>query len=320
MSDDEHALPPPKPFEALARRLAGDAADELTLTFGELDEIVGDLPWPAKFNPFFWTNGRRADGAPDAWLDAGFRVAAVELQGFVTFVRVRGRLARLEVMRMDQSGVEHVTGTLCLEGGERVEADEGAAWLLGDAFYAALPDGSWPRRVRPGDGAAFLVACWFSLREPGTRGRLVDMQGRELTRDGAAALRDAFAGTGTIPGADEEHPGTDPSWSRLPIRVPDRNDDPDAPRFAGPALEAAAFGAPVARSWPAPPEGEAWRPGADVIDRVERGRRVFSRWFGLGTVLSVVPAGLCTEVLVRYDDGAEDWEIVSLLRVELPSR
>lgn len=311
-----------EPFDGLARRLA-ESGDEVTLTFQELDALVGGLPERAWQAPDFWSNSRPPDAAVPAWLDAGFRVAAVEPQGFVTFVRIRDRLARLEVVRMDE-GTETVTGTLRIVHGA-IEADGGAAWLLDDGFYAALPDGSWTCRVRPGDGPAFLVACWFSLRGPDVRGRLIDIHGQELTTGEGRMLVDSLAGAGTMPGIDEEPPGTDPSWSGVSLRAPDSNYDPDAAPLRDAMLEmvakkkereAAGLPEPPRPARPVPPSGDEWRQGREMMDVVGRGVRVFHDWFGLGTVLSVVPQHHKTEALVRFDSGAESWCLVVSLLVE----
>ena len=308
----------PEPYAAfsrgLTRRLA-EAGDELTLTFDELDALSGGLPEGAWRRVEWWGNNRPDHVPARAWLDAGFRVSAVELQGFVTFVRIRDRLARLEVVRTDE-GTETVTGTLRLVDGA-VEADAGAAWLLDDAFYAALPDGCRPRRVRPTDGPAFLVACWFSLREPGVRGRLIDTHGHELTPEQGRALVDSLAGTGTEPDGRTSLPDTGTSWSGVSLRAPDRAEpewDPDAAPMRDVLLrvlaakkerEAAGLPEPPPPPRPVAPTGDEWRQGRDMVDVVKRGMRVFHDGYGQGTVLSVVPRHHKTEALVHFDSGVE---------------
>jgi hypothetical protein len=314
-------------FAGLARRLADAPEVELTLTFDELDEMAGGLPQAAWLFPHWWSNNAQGDGQSRAWLDAGFRVAAIEPQGFVTFVRVRDRLARLEVARSD-GDAETATGTLELRG-DAVEPDEGARWLVANRFYAALPDGSWPRRVRPADGAAFLVACWFSLRGPGVRGRLIDTAGRELTPEEGRALVDAFCGTGIIPESDRGLPGTDRSWSGVSPRAPDRTWDPDAAPNHDAALrylaekrarKTAGIPEPHPPPRPARPTGDSWRPGREMLHVVARGSRVFHDWHGQGSVLSVVPQARKTEALVRFDTGTESWCPVFFLLVEERAR
>jgi len=312
-------------FERLARRLAEAREVELTLTFDELDELAGGLPQAAWSYPHWWTNIEPGEGQSRAWLDAGFRVAAVEPQGFVTFVRVRDRLARLEVVRSD-GDAEAVTGTLELRRGA-IETDEGARWLMAKTFYAALPDGSWPRRVHPSDGPAFLVACWFSLREPGVHARLIDVAGRELSAAEGRALVDSFSGTGATPEGDHL-PGTDPSWSGVSLRAPDKTYDPDAApnrdwfdRYLARERERKAAGLPEPPPPPRParPTGADWRHGRDMLDAVTRGMRVFDDYRGPGTVLSVVPQHHKTEVLVRFDSGKESWCLLFSLLVETGS-
>lgn len=311
---------------ALTRHLNG-AGDTVTLTFEELDALVGGLPDAAWWQPWYWSNLGGADAPAQVWLGAGFRVAALEPQGFVTFVRLRDRFDRLEVVRTTH-GTEAVTGTLRLVDGA-VVADDGAAWLLTDAFYAALPDGSWTCRVRAGGGPAFLVACWFSLREPGIRGRLIDVHGHELTAEEGRLLVDSLAGTGTVPDVgDDDLPGTDPTWSGVSLRAPDRTNDPDAApmrdvylrvRAEMAARKAAGLPEPEPPPRPMAPTGDEWRQGREVIDTVRRGMRVFDDIRGYGTVLSVVPQRHKTEALVRFDGGAEDWCMVFGILIEQPS-
>ena len=102
-------------LDGLARRLTAAPEAELTLTFDELERLVGRLPPLARRYPHWWGNNGPSEQAR-AWLDAGFRVSAVELEGFVTFVRVRDRLARLEILQADDSA-EAVMGTLELRDG-----------------------------------------------------------------------------------------------------------------------------------------------------------------------------------------------------------
>lgn len=320
-------------FGALASLLGTTDRDELTLSFEALDTLVGGLPPGAWRWPHWWGNNQPGDPQAKAWLDAGFRVSAVELQGFVTFARLHGRLDRLEVVRTVAGGAERLTGTLRLVDGV-VVADRGARRLTGDRFYAALPDGSWPCRVRPADGPAFLVACWFSLREPGVRGRLMDVRGRELTAEEGRGLVDSLSGTGTVPSVSTKLPGTDPSWSGTSLRAPDRNYDPDAAPFADAyqAIRAAAadrraagLPEPPPPPRPTPPTEGTWRKGSEVLrpdgegilEWAVRGARVFHDWLGTGTVLSVVPQHHKTEVLVRFDDGREGWWLVASLLVRV---
>ncbi len=322
-------------IEGLAAVLRGTERDELTLTFDELASIVPDLPGAASRYPEWWSNEASAQPQSRAWLDAGLRVAAVELQGYVTFVRVRDRLARLELLRI-VGDRETVVGTLALQGGA-IEPDAGARWLVDESFYAVLPDGSWPRRVRPADGAAFLVACWFSLRDPDRPARLVDVHGHVLAPDEARSLVDSLSGTGTEPQAGEQPPGTDPSWSSVSLRAPDRSYDPDAApmrdlylklRAEQAARKAAGLPeppAPAPRPRPTPPDGPGWHPGRELVDprsepsaAIVRGARVFDEFNGLGTILSVVPQRHKTEALVRFDSGSEGWRTVFGLLVHVP--
>jgi hypothetical protein len=82
----------PRKYAPLTQYLAGLAADEVTLTFAELEAILGTaLPPSARAAPF-WANltdswQRSAQAA--AWRRAGWRVAVVNVGlGMVTFARV----------------------------------------------------------------------------------------------------------------------------------------------------------------------------------------------------------------------------------------
>ena len=58
-----------------------ELGDEVTLTWDELDKLVGGMPPSARNHPAFWSGKR------PSW--AGFRTHSVRLGDSVTFVRVK---------------------------------------------------------------------------------------------------------------------------------------------------------------------------------------------------------------------------------------
>ena len=74
-------------YEALATFLAGRGNQRVTMTFAELDVLVGGLPRSARVYRAWWSNeedGRHVQA--HAWMRAGFRADEVELGERVTFV------------------------------------------------------------------------------------------------------------------------------------------------------------------------------------------------------------------------------------------
>ena len=86
-------MPPrygPRKYDPLAAYLAALPADEVTLTFAEIEAIVGaPLPATARLSSFWSTTPRLLVARP--WLRAGWRVARAHLRSespAVTFRRV----------------------------------------------------------------------------------------------------------------------------------------------------------------------------------------------------------------------------------------
>lgn len=100
----------------------------------------------------------------------------------------------------------------------------------------------------------------------------------------------------------------------MSLRAPDRNYDPDAAPLRDLFLKvrremagrkAAGLPEPPPPPRPLAPSGPDWQEGQTVLAAAVRGTRVFDGTLGLGTILSVVPQHHKTEVLVRFDSGAE---------------
>ena len=83
--------PGPRKYDPLTRYLAGLTADEVTLTFAEIEQLVGTpLPRTA-WGPAFWSNSREGVFRVRPWVRVGWRVARAQLRGAapaVTFERL----------------------------------------------------------------------------------------------------------------------------------------------------------------------------------------------------------------------------------------
>ena len=77
----------PRKYQPLTDYLAGQPGSQVTLTFREIEQLVGALPLGA-FARTWWSNNVRRSSPVLAWRSVGWRVEAVEtLNRRVTFVR-----------------------------------------------------------------------------------------------------------------------------------------------------------------------------------------------------------------------------------------
>lgn len=68
-------------YEPLQHFLEGCTTDEVPLTFGEIERILGsDLP-PSKAYPAWWSNNPSNNVMTRAWLAAGYRTERVDVAG-----------------------------------------------------------------------------------------------------------------------------------------------------------------------------------------------------------------------------------------------
>ncbi len=77
-------------YDALRDHLASQAEDtrQLTMTFTQIDALVGQLPQTARTRRTWWTNTTDAGREPKAWQAAGWNVQSVDLKaGAVVFAR-----------------------------------------------------------------------------------------------------------------------------------------------------------------------------------------------------------------------------------------
>lgn len=73
-------------YDPLRRLLVGSRPQTITMTFVELDDIIGGLPPSARSYRAWWGNSTVTAGSQaDAWMGAGYRVQTVELGVAVTF-------------------------------------------------------------------------------------------------------------------------------------------------------------------------------------------------------------------------------------------
>ena len=72
-------------YEPLTRLLAAARQRPVTITFTDLDALVGGLPPSARAYPKWWGNRHDPSGQSSAWAEAGYVVAAIRLGVDVTF-------------------------------------------------------------------------------------------------------------------------------------------------------------------------------------------------------------------------------------------
>jgi hypothetical protein len=78
-------------YEPLADLLTSEGRERIDLTFAHIDAVLHDpLPKTARRRREWWANNRTRHVQAQAWLDAGYEVESVDLDGKrVTFRRVR---------------------------------------------------------------------------------------------------------------------------------------------------------------------------------------------------------------------------------------
>src|SRR5687767_5917500 len=86
-------MPPrvgPSKYLPLVRHLEALTVDEVVLTFDEIAAILGEPLSVWAYQPIFWSNNARGVFRQRPWLQAGWRVARMELRSVppaVTFAR-----------------------------------------------------------------------------------------------------------------------------------------------------------------------------------------------------------------------------------------
>jgi DNA-binding transcriptional regulator YiaG len=99
-------------YQPLLEFLRGSNQSELTLTFAEIEALMNDtLPDSARTKRAWWSNRSKGALQASAWMEAGYRVEDVDLDGQrVTF---RKPITRLQVQR---------SGDTVLWNGELIKA------------------------------------------------------------------------------------------------------------------------------------------------------------------------------------------------------
>ncbi len=84
-------LKPGSKYHALFQHLRQQRQEELSLTFADIERLIGcPLPPGARRGRAFWNNRRRGGLQAKAWMAAGYLVRRVDLEaGRVTFARAR---------------------------------------------------------------------------------------------------------------------------------------------------------------------------------------------------------------------------------------
>jgi DNA-binding XRE family transcriptional regulator len=68
------------PLQTYLRERGADGVEEVTLTFAQIELLLGaPLPHGARIDPGWWGNRRRSSAQAAAWLGAGYRVRAASL-------------------------------------------------------------------------------------------------------------------------------------------------------------------------------------------------------------------------------------------------
>jgi len=77
-------------YDALGRFLVSQPGDEVPMTFGEIERVLGtQLPLSARKHRPWWSNNPRNSVMTQVWLDAGFETEQVDMvRGTLVFRRV----------------------------------------------------------------------------------------------------------------------------------------------------------------------------------------------------------------------------------------
>lgn len=78
-------------YDRLSKFLETEPSNEVTLTFTQLEEIIGEkLPESARRHPAWWGNDAKTHAQAQAWMEYGWRSKGIDLpEERVTFVRVQ---------------------------------------------------------------------------------------------------------------------------------------------------------------------------------------------------------------------------------------
>ena len=171
-------------YDPLASALTASSPQTVTMTFAELDDLVGGLPPGARGDRTWWGNTTHPSRSQArAWIGAGYRVGEVELKVAVTFVSI------------DQNGVGHHSRVgrkvrIVLDGVEQLAA------VLTRAGYASVAAAVAEHTVflHPDTVAQTRGSAIFPFtRDPSRRGQFdVAVDGRRVLLDDNRSPTDAF--------------------------------------------------------------------------------------------------------------------------------
>jgi len=123
-------------YEPLSDYLRRQRSDQIALTFGEIEQIVGlKLPQSAKEYRAWWSNNPSNSVMTKAWLDAGFESEQVDMESRkLVFRRVRKSLpvARANSLSSNDSARHPLIGAL-----------KGTIWIAPGTDLAAPADPEW---------------------------------------------------------------------------------------------------------------------------------------------------------------------------------
>ena len=75
-------------YDPLMMFLDKSGKDEITLSYDEIEKIIGDeLPLTARNNVNWWNNNDNSHSQSAAWSDVGYRTCKIKLGETVTFVK-----------------------------------------------------------------------------------------------------------------------------------------------------------------------------------------------------------------------------------------
>ena len=118
--------------------LAGQMANEVPMTFGEIEKLIGQSLPPAAFKQRpWWSNSPTNNVMTKAWLEAGYKTERVDMTARrLTFVRAAKQTPPATTPRASSGGIlarvlERLAGSVTIPAGVDVTAPTGEVWDAG---------------------------------------------------------------------------------------------------------------------------------------------------------------------------------------------
>ena len=118
--------------------LAGQKANEVPMTFGEIENLIGQPLPPAAFKHRpWWSNSPANNVMTKAWLEAGYKTERVDMEARrLTFVRGVKQTPAATPPRTSSGGIlarvrERLAGSVTIPDGVDVTAPTGEIWDAG---------------------------------------------------------------------------------------------------------------------------------------------------------------------------------------------